>query len=239
MKFGARFRMPVLLLLGLLLPGSPVWAPTAFCNALILSNEAPGSLITKLIRAGHGSDSIYQVTEFLASLPQIGAAIYPGFLDNLKQCPSSSEIHTIPLARYSGTQGALAITDFCKVVVSSIGSVPYVGRNGTLTIATRDSTVQDVSIVYALDFIPANSQGLPFAVNGLSRFSAGGGPIGLICEVFAIVWSGPGAAAGVPTLSNWGTLVLAVLLLATAGIAQQRRTLSHRPKKFRNDGILR
>ncbi|MCX6223908.1 MAG: MBG domain-containing protein [Bacteroidia bacterium] len=66
--------------------------PTTF----VLSNEAPGKLIDRLITAGYGNSSLYEV--LVALKPASGGVISDEFLDKLASCPAGSEIFTAVLS---------------------------------------------------------------------------------------------------------------------------------------------
>ena len=70
-----KLRSSYLVAIALVLAALPVQAAKVNQNqdTFVISNEGPGFLITKLINAGHGGDSVYQATVYLASLPWAGA----------------------------------------------------------------------------------------------------------------------------------------------------------------------
>jgi hypothetical protein len=72
---------------------APIDVPT-----FVLSNEAPGYLIDKLIAAGHGSESLYQVLQFLAAQPSSG--IPSDFVTEVGSHPGS-EAFTTALSNFS------------------------------------------------------------------------------------------------------------------------------------------
>ena len=116
-------------------------------DTLVISNEGPGYLITKLINAGHGADSVYQATLYLSGLPGAGAILTPAFLNALASCPAASEIFSTTLAQ--------VITQGLSVSISTDGSArfddvlgyPYAGRYPV--IQTGNAGIQNVRIVYS------------------------------------------------------------------------------------------
>lgn len=64
-------------------------------RSFVISNEAPGYLIDKLIAAGHGSDNLYQVLQFLAAQP--GSGIPADFVTEVGNSAPGSDVFTATL----------------------------------------------------------------------------------------------------------------------------------------------
>jgi len=99
------------------LPARAIINVNANQDTFVISNEAPGFLITKLINAGHGGDSVYQATVYLASLPGAGAVLTPAFLNNLANAPAGAQVFTTTLTQ--------VLANGISVSISTDGTARY------------------------------------------------------------------------------------------------------------------
>ena len=68
-------------------------------RTFVISNEAPGYLIDKLITAGHGSENLYQVLQLLAAQP--GSGIPADFVTGVGSSPPGSDVFTAALTNFA------------------------------------------------------------------------------------------------------------------------------------------
>jgi hypothetical protein len=118
-------------------------------GTFVISNEAPGYLIAKLINAGHGGDSVYQATVYLASMPGGGAIITPAFLNALAIAPAGSEIFTTTVAQTLANGISVSISTDGTARYDDIEASTFVGPYPV--IQTGNGTVQNVRIVHSTD----------------------------------------------------------------------------------------
>jgi hypothetical protein len=158
---------------GLLAGTLAAWAGTT-ATSVVLSNE--GGLIDKLIAAGHGNDTLYQVMQYLQ--PYSNGAISTAFMAQLASCPEGSEIFTARLAPFSpdsanpvgvNSDGSLIVVDFRgrdyygqtgytttssvagpagKVMFTSAGGPSYYIDTGA-TVSGGGSTYKAVTVIWA------------------------------------------------------------------------------------------
>jgi len=164
-------------------------------DTFVISNEAPGYLITKLIAAGHGGDSPYQALVFLASMPGGNAAIPPAFLSFLASAPPSATIFTATLSQYSAATG-IAISDNGTIHVVSISGSPYNGQSGTTTVDTGTAAVQNVRMVYVNGYVWSYGTPLTQWVETVTMITTA-------YKVFSIAWALADAAATPVPASLW------------------------------------
>jgi hypothetical protein len=102
--------IPAVLLLWVLSLTSPATAATGTSqeNVYVLSNEAPGYLIDRLVAGGHGSQSPYAVLRYLQGMP--GSDISPAFLAALADAPSCSYAVSMPDLAVPAAGGTMALT---------------------------------------------------------------------------------------------------------------------------------
>jgi hypothetical protein len=113
--------------IGLLAGTLAAWAGTTV-TSVVLTNES-GGLIDKLIAAGYGSSTPYQVLQFLQ--PYSDGAISTAFMAQLASCPAGSEIFTSQLSSFaSSTMNPLAINSDGTVIVVDIYGREYYGLLG-------------------------------------------------------------------------------------------------------------
>jgi uncharacterized protein (TIGR03437 family) len=118
-------------------------------DTFVLSNEAPGFLITQLIGAGHGADSPYQALLLLASMPGTSAVLTQEFLNALATCPASSEIFTTTLTQVLANGISVSISTDGTVRYDDVEGSPFAGRYPV--ISTGSALVQNVRIIHSTD----------------------------------------------------------------------------------------
>lgn len=192
-----------------------IYAPTGPSQSFVLSDEAPGRLITKLVAAGMGSLDLYNtlVTISLDSNPSLSVGALPdAFLNTLALCPLGSPIFTTHLQNVTGT--AVAINDDCSAQTVSLQGSTFNGKPGTATKNVDVGGVGPASAVTSTSSSPVTSWSRNVAV--------GSGTATVTYNAFAILYT-PGSAP-VPTLSAWGMLLLAGLLGTMAALGLHRGT---------------
>jgi len=191
-------------------------------DTFVISNEAPGFLITKLINAGHGGDSVYQATVYLASLPGVGAILTPAFLNALATCPSSSEIFTTALSQVLANGISVSISTDGSARFDDVEAIPYAGTFPV--IQTGNGAVQNVRIVHSTNTAaPLNATFVYGPLAGMTT----------TYNAFAVAWALADSPAttpvATPALSQWSMLLLAGMLAGAAALQLRRRTA--RPKR--------
>jgi YVTN family beta-propeller protein len=103
---------------------TPIPQPTTF----VLSNEG-GGLIDRLIAAGHGGESLYEVLQFLQ--PSLGGVIPDSFMSLLAACPADCEAKTVELSEVSpDVNNPIGINADGTLIVAQIFGRDYVGQTG-------------------------------------------------------------------------------------------------------------
>jgi hypothetical protein len=112
-------------------------------RTLILSNElgatTGGGLIDRLIAAGHGSDSLYQVLLLLAAQP--GSNIPTAFVVEVGNNPPGSEVFTATLSNFAGLNNPVGINGDGTLLITSIYGRDYEGDTG---FSGSDTTITGV-----------------------------------------------------------------------------------------------
>jgi hypothetical protein len=208
----------------LVLAALPARAINANANqdTFVISNEAPGFLITKLINAGHGGDSVYQATVYLASMPGTGAILTPAFLNALAICPSSAQIFTTTLTQVLANGISVSISTDGTARYDDIEAGPFTGTFPV--IQTGNGTVQNVRIVHStVSTAPLNATVIEGPLAGMTT----------TYNAFAVAWALADSPAttpvATPALSQWSMLLLAGMLAGAAALQLRRRTA--RPKR--------
>jgi hypothetical protein len=203
----------------LVLAALPARAVTVNQNqdTFVISNEAPGFLITKLINAGHGGDSVYQATLFLASMPGTGAVLTPAFLNALAICPSSAQIFTTTLTQVLANGISVSISTDGSARFDDVEAIPYAGTFPL--IQTGNGTVPNVRIVHSTNSAaPLNAMLVQGPLAGMTT----------TYNAFAVAWALADSPAttpvATPALSQWSMLLLAGMLAGAAALQLRRRT---------------
>jgi hypothetical protein len=187
-------------------------------DTFVISNEAPGFLITKLINAGHGGDSVYQATLFLASMPGVGAIFTPAYLNALATCPASSEIFTTTLTQVLANGISVSISTDGSARFDDVEAIPYAGTFPL--IQTGNGTVPNVRIVHSTNSAaPLNAMLVQGPLAGMTT----------TYNAFAVAWAPADPPVATPALSQWSMLLLAGMLAGAAALQLRRRTA--RPKR--------
>ena len=191
-------------------------------QSFVLSNEAPGQLIGKLVAAGYGDLNLYEalVTIQQHTSPSVAGVLTPTFLASLNRCAAGDQIFTTLLKNVSGT---VAISDDCSAQTVSVQGSAFSGRAGTATLVTGISGASPASLVSSTSSSPLTSW--------TQNVTVGSGTATVTYNAFAILYT-PGSApatpppAGVPALSVWGMALLAGLLVGMAALQLHRGTRS-------------
>jgi hypothetical protein len=198
------------------------YASQGTSQSFVLSNEAPGQLIGKLIAAGWGNLNLYEALLQIAidTNPSVFRVLTPAFLQTLQSCAAGSPLWTIRLQNVTGT---VAISDDCSVQTSNLQGRSFSGQPGTTTLATNISGAGPASLVSSTSSSPLTSW--------TQNVTVGSGTATVTYNAFAILYT-PGSApatpppAGVPALSVWGMALLAGLLVGMAALQLHRSTRS-------------
>jgi hypothetical protein len=186
----------------LALTASGAWAATA--NTFILSDEGAG-LINKLLNAGYGNMNLYQVLVQIVNdtNPSVSGIITPAFLLSLSNCPPSSPLFTTLLSSIP-PGSSVAISDDCTVQFVSIHGASYYNQ-GAPTLGSDISGVGRGLFTHSAD-----------SQTPLTLWQANGNTY----NVFAIGWA---TAQQVPTMTEWGMVIFALLIAASAACHLGRR----------------
>ena len=199
------------------LPGRAKININANQDTFVVSNEGPGFLITKLINAGHGGDSVYQATVFLAGLPGAGAILTPAFLNVLASSPASAEIFTTTLAQVLANGISVSISTDGTARFDDVEGIPFAGTFPV--IQTGNGTVPNVRIVHSTNSaVPLNATVIDGPLAGMTT----------TYNAFAVAWALADSPAttpvATPALSQWSMLLLAGMLAGAAALQLRRRT---------------
>lgn len=129
-KFLSAFLFIFLLIL-LPLSGGMQAGPNDY-RTLVLSNElgatTGGGLIDRLIAAGYGSHSLYQVLQLLAAQP--GSTIPAAFVTEVGNNPAGSEVFTVALSNFAGLNNPVGINGDGTLRIVSLRGRDYEGDPG-------------------------------------------------------------------------------------------------------------
>ena len=182
-------------------------------RSFVISNEAPGYLIDKLIAAGHGSENLYQVLQFLAAQP--GTGIPTDFVTEVGNNLPGSEVRTAPLSVFANiANNPICINADGSLHVASIYARNYDGQSGFVTNIVQYSGIGSAKFTIATSpvyYIDAGNSQTP----GQSYLA------------FGVAWAGaaapPAAATPVPTLNEWGMILLSLAMGVAALFYMKRR----------------
>jgi hypothetical protein len=182
-------------------------------DTFVISNEGPGLLITRLINAGHGGDSVYQATVYLASLPGAGAVLTPAFLNALATCPTFAPIFTTTLSQVLANGVSVSISTDGTVRYDDVEAISFTGTFPV--IQTGNGTVPNVRIVHSTDSAaPLNATVIDGPLAGMTT----------TYKAFSVAWDQADPPATTPALSQWSMLLLAAMLAGAAALQLRRRT---------------
>jgi hypothetical protein len=198
-----------------------VSGPLGGSQSFVLSDEAPGRLITNLVAAGYGNTNLYEVLLSIQqnTSPSLAGVLTPSFLAMLESCPAGVPIFTTPLKNLSYSGSGLAVSDDCSVQVRSVQGSSFNGQPGTTSLATTISGVGSATDVSSTSSTPLTSW--------TQNVTVGSSTATVTYNDFAVLYtpgSTPTTPATVPTLSQWGMLLLAGLLTGAAALELRRRT---------------
>jgi len=146
--------------------------PTTF----VISNEAPGYLIDKLIDQGYGDKNLYEVMQLLQ--PLSGGIIIDKFMDTLAGCLAGSEIFTVPLRSLSDeSANPIGINTDGTIMAVNIYGSDYNRINGFITYPDSISGYAQELFTYAADPQYYINTGFHSSVTGEEY------------KAFAITWS--------------------------------------------------
>jgi hypothetical protein len=184
----------------------------AYANAsrsFVISNEAPGYLIDKLIAAGHGSDNLYQVLQFLAA--QAGSGIPSDFVTEVGDNLPGSEVFTFALSIFADFENnPICINADGSLHVASIYGRNYDGQTGFVTNIVQYSGTGQARFTMATS--PISYIDVGTGSSGNSSYQAIG-----------IAWAGAEAPASIPTLNEWGMILMGLILAGIAAVSMRRR----------------
>jgi len=154
--------------------------------SLVLSNEAPGYLIDKLIANGHGSENLYQVLQFLAA--KSGSGIPADFVTEVGNSPAGSDVFMAALSIFADpSNNPIVINADGTLHVVSIYGRDYDGKTGYVTNNTPYSGIGQAKTTMATSpayYIDAGS---------------GGGDGTFIYYAIGIAWAGATTPPAAPT----------------------------------------
>jgi hypothetical protein len=169
-------------LLRLLLLAGSLRAQTP-AHTIVVTNE--GGLIDKLIASGRGSQSLYEILQFLQ--PSSYGFISANFMAQLAALPTTSEVRTVPLSNFAGLNNSVGVnTDGTLLIAASFGR-DYVERTGWTYHTGGPGTFALGNVIFGNASTSAYNQLLETGY-----------------EQIAIVWSLPEATLSGVALSNEG-----------------------------------
>jgi len=103
---------------------------------VLLSNEAPGRLIDRLIAQGYGDDTLYDVLSYLKA--QSGGVISDAFHTQVTNSPAGMSVFTTRLSRYAGIDWGVCIAGDGDVHEAPYRGSDYAGAPGYVTTSSQD-----------------------------------------------------------------------------------------------------
>jgi hypothetical protein len=198
-----------------------LYAPQGPSQTFVLSDEAPGHLITNMVAAGYGNYNIYNAVLAIQQQtnPSLAGVLTPAFFLSLQSCAPGDQLFAVAMKNLSYSGSAIAVSDDCSVQVRGVQGSSFNGQPGTTTLAVTISGVGAATDVASTSSTPLTSW--------TQNVTVGSGAATVTYNDFAILYtpgSTPAPPAAVPTLSQWGMLLLAGLLAGAAGIELHRRS---------------
>jgi hypothetical protein len=195
------------------LTASGAWAGVnTSADTFVLSDEAPGHLITALVNAGYGNDNLYQALVAVQQATGSTEAVPDSFLALLQQCPAGSEIFTTKLNTIPAG-AAVAISTDGVVQTVNVYLWQYYNQPGFASLSYP--TVNYNGNVIPTYFVHSTGS------TPLATWQVTGGIITTTYKVFAI-GSGSVTQVAVPTMTEWGTMIFALLIAAGAAYVLRR-----------------
>jgi hypothetical protein len=203
-----------LFIMGLIV--SSAWAAIINVNqdTFVLSDEAPGHLISRLVNAGYGNYNLYDTLVAIQAdtNPSVAGIITPTFLAALQNAPAGAQIFTM-LLKNIPTGASIGISTDGTVRTVNIYAYSFYNKTGTSTLF---SNISGVGNAY---FVHSNDQNTP-----LTSLTVDGPLPGMTTTYnpFAIASGSVTAAVAIPTLNEWGMIVF-TLLIGLSSIYYLRR----------------
>jgi hypothetical protein len=119
-------------------------------NTFILSDEAPGNLISLLVKTEYGGYNLYQVLLQIQAdaNPSAAGIITPSFLSALASCPAGSQIFTAKLNDFPAGS-SLAISTDGTVQTVKVHADDYFGKAGASEMLCSIAGAGDVYLVHS------------------------------------------------------------------------------------------
>ncbi|NMD00666.1 MAG: T9SS type A sorting domain-containing protein [Bacteroidales bacterium] len=117
-------------------------------STVVLTNEAPGYLIDKLIANGFGSNNLFEVLTALQ--PVSGGTIPLDYLNQLAACPAGSEIFTVPLINFAGLNNPVCMNSNGTLSINPIFGRDYYQDEGYGNYIGNYAGVGNVLFTYAI-----------------------------------------------------------------------------------------
>ena len=180
------------------------WIKSRDARTFFLSNEAPGALMDKLIAAGHGSESLYQILQYLAAQP--GSGIPVDFVTGVGSHPGS-DAHMFPLSTFADpSNNPVGIADDGSLTIAGLYGRDLVGQVGYVT-----NTVPYPGIGLAR---------ITMATSPAYYIDAGADTDASVGQTFykgiGVAWAGAVGSTAIPSLNGWGMSLLAMALAGAA-----------------------
>lgn len=182
------------------------WVKSRDARTFMLSNEAPGYLIDKLIAAGY--ENLYQALQFLAAQP--GSGIPADFVTEVGNHPGS-DAFTAALSNFADwSNNPIAIGDDGSLIVAAVYGRDYDGQSGYVTNTVQYPGIGPAKLTMATSPVYYIDAGTNVA-NGVTTYY----------RAFGIAWADADSVS-IPTLNEWGMILLS-LVLAGAGLIYMKR----------------
>ena len=197
------------LLFVLALTSSSAWAQGRINvnqDTFVLSDEAPGHLITRLIDAGYGNSNLYQVLVAIRqnTNPSVAGLLTPAFMSTLANAPAGAEIFTTPLKDTLANGVSVSISTDGSARYDDIEASTYTGRYPTLQ--------GNIPGVGNVDFVHSTDSQAPLNANVVQGPLAG---MTTTYNAFAVAAGSATQPEAVPTLTGWGMAAFALLIGAS------------------------
>jgi hypothetical protein len=151
---------------------------TMAARTFMLSNEAPGYLIDKLIAAGHGSENLYQVLQFLAAQP--GSGIPADFVTEVGNNVPGSDVFTAALSNFSSElNNPVGINADGTSILAQILGRDYDGHTGFVTNTVQYSGIGPAKVTMTTTPIYFIDAGTNVNISRTTTYKA-----------FGIAWAG-------------------------------------------------
>jgi hypothetical protein len=201
------------MLLALFSLSGNVYADSDDFRSFVLSNELgsanEGGLIDQLIAAGHGDDNLYEVLQLLTAQP--GSNIPADFVTSVGNNLPGSEVFTATLSNFAGLNNPVIIGADGTLHIAAIFGRSY---ESDADFVNSDGTIQGVAIVrYTLALTEGDyiDTGYVTGVHGQNYMAIG------------IAWAGAADPASIPTLNEWGLILLSLAMAGAVLVYMKKR----------------